>query len=100
MLRNDREIEFKVYTDRIVIVRKNDVIEKGGVVSSEKNVCRHRRTTIETLKRLHQSGKLCGMSCSLLCASVTEEFRTAGTLYRMTILKKDGFTVFPKLQCY
>ena len=36
MLRNDREIEFKVYTDRIVIVRKNDVIEKGGAVSSEK----------------------------------------------------------------
>ena len=32
MLRNDREIEFKVYTDRIVIVRKNDVIEKGGAV--------------------------------------------------------------------
>ena len=65
MLRNDREIEFKVYTDRIVIVRKNDVIEKGGAVSSAKNVCRHRKTTIETLKHLHQSGKLCGMSCSL-----------------------------------
>ena len=34
MLRNDREIEVRVYADRIVIVRKNDVIEKGGAVSS------------------------------------------------------------------
>ena len=38
MFRNDREIEVRVYKDRIVIVRKNDVIEKSGAVSS-KNEC-------------------------------------------------------------
>jgi hypothetical protein len=27
MFRNDREIEVRVYKDRIVIVRKNDVLE-------------------------------------------------------------------------
>ena len=65
MLRNDREIEVRVYKDRIVIVRTNDVIENGGAVSSEKIVWRHRKTTTETPKRLHQSGKLCGLSFSL-----------------------------------
>ena len=37
MFRNDREIEVRVYKDRIVIVRKNDVYEKGGAESSKKN---------------------------------------------------------------
>ena len=36
MFRNEREIEVSVYKDRIVIVRKNDVIEKSGAVSSKK----------------------------------------------------------------
>jgi hypothetical protein len=39
MFRNDRENEVRVFKDRIVIVRKNDVFENGGAVSSEtKNV--------------------------------------------------------------
>jgi hypothetical protein len=38
MFRNDTEIEVRVYKDRIVIVRKNDVFEKGGAVNSEKKI--------------------------------------------------------------
>jgi hypothetical protein len=43
MFRNDREIEVTVYKDRIVSVRKNDVFEKGGAVSSEKTSGNHHR---------------------------------------------------------
>jgi hypothetical protein len=33
------------------------------------------------------------------CVGVAD-FRTQGTYYRMACLKKDGFTVFPRLPCY
>jgi hypothetical protein len=36
MFRNVREIEVRVYKDRVMIVRKNDVFGKGEAVSSEK----------------------------------------------------------------
>ena len=35
MFRNDREIEVRVYKDKVVIVRKNDVFEKGGAMRSK-----------------------------------------------------------------
>jgi hypothetical protein len=40
MFQNDREIKVRVYEDRIVIVRKNDILERGGAANSgEKKFC-------------------------------------------------------------
>ena len=80
MFRNDREIEVRDYKDKIVIVRKNDVFEKGGAVSSKKNVRRHRKTNSESHKLLHQSGNLCDKSCSLLCKWHTKISESRDTL--------------------
>jgi hypothetical protein len=91
------ELTFKVskwqgnwgYKDRIVIVRKNEVLKKGKAQSSEKNFFEHQKTTTETHKFLHQLEKHYNVSCLLVYVNVTDDFKTEGTVCGMTCLKKD-----------
>jgi hypothetical protein len=65
MFRNDRDIEVTVHKNRIVIVRKNYVFEKGEAVSSEKNVCRHQEPPQRPIK-LNAFKKHYNVNCSLV----------------------------------
>jgi hypothetical protein len=60
MFWNDRNIEVRVYKDRIEIVRKNDVLEKGRAV--KKNSADIGKSP-ETHKLLYQSEKHYNVSC-------------------------------------
>jgi hypothetical protein len=105
MFWNGREIEVRVYKDSRNCSKKW-WYRIGRSSVQWKKMCREKKKPVDIGKSPQRSiNSFISRKNSLIwavhkCVSDTEDFRTKGTDYGKTCLKRDGFTVFPRLPCY